>query len=104
MINQKLYSRKLSLEHLAKLKEHLTKHNASDEQRAKARARMLKINEKKGIGIEVLDTETKETTMYSSIRQAANAIGCSHSYIIAARKVFKKKGIERLGANKIKAL
>ena len=43
----KLIGRKLSLEHLTKLKEHLTKHNASAEQRIKAKARMLKINEKK---------------------------------------------------------
>lgn len=49
---------------------------------------MLKINEEKGIGIEVLDAETKEITKYSSMRQAASAIGCSHKAIGEAIKVF----------------
>lgn len=78
------------------MKEHLNKHNASDEQRAKARERMLKINEDKGIGIEVFDMVTGLTAVYSSIRQAALAIGCSHSSIILARKAFVNKGVETL--------
>lgn len=80
--------------YLPSLKEHLTKHNASDEQRAKARARMLKINENKGIGIEVLDTVTKETTMYSSIRKAALAIGCTHRSVAEAINKFLDEWIE----------
>jgi hypothetical protein len=79
---------------LAKLKEHLKKHNASGEQRVKARARMLLINENKGTNTEVFDTVTGLTTTYSSIRQAANAIGCSPSTI--AKKVSVNKGIEVL--------
>jgi len=92
----KIRDYKFTLKQLAKLKEHLIKHNASDEQRAKARARMLKINENKGIGIEVLDTVTKETTMYSSIRKAALAIGCTHTSVAEARKKFLDEGIEVL--------
>ena len=57
---------------------------------------MLKINENKGIGIEVLDTVTKETTMYSSIRKAALAIGCTHTSVAEARKKFLDEGIEVL--------
>lgn len=92
----KLIGRNLSLEHLTNLKKHLTNHNTSAEQWSKAKARMLKINEYKRIGIEVLDTKTKETTKYSSIHQPANAIGCSHSTIVKARKVSLEKGIEIL--------
>ncbi len=92
----KIRDYKLTLEQLAKLKEHLIKHNASDEQRIKARARMLKINENKCIGIEVLDTVTKETTMYSSIRKAALAIGCTHRSVAEARKKFLDEGTEVL--------
>lgn len=92
----KLRGRELSPEHLIKLRKHLTNHNSTEEQRTKARARMLKINETKGLTIEVLDTVTKETTMYSSIRQAANAIGCAHTTLRDAEKIFLEKGIERL--------
>lgn len=47
----KLTNRKLSNEHLAKLKEHLAKHNATEEQRTKARARILILNKNKGIEV-----------------------------------------------------
>jgi group I intron endonuclease len=92
----KIKNHKFTSEQLANLKEHLSKHNASDEQRAKARVRMLKINENKRKGTEVFDTVTGLTTTYSSIRQAADAIGCSHSSIVLAIKAFSNKGIERL--------
>ena len=95
----KLRSYKLTSEQLAKLKEHFLKHNARDEQRVKARARMLLINENKGTNIEVFDTFTDLTTTYSSIRQAALAIGCSNSTI--AKKVSVNKGIEVLVKKKI---
>lgn len=92
----KLTGRKLSLVHLTKLRKHLTQHNASDEQRIKARARMLKLNEAKGMKIEVLDTVTKEITTYNSIRQAAAAIGCTPPNVRGALKAFSEKGTERL--------
>jgi group I intron endonuclease len=92
----KFKTRKYTSEYLAKLREHLNKHNASDEQRAKARVRMLKINQEKGMGTEVFDTVTGLTTTYSSIRQAADAIGCNHKTIRLSIKAFGNKGIETL--------
>lgn len=92
----KLIGRKLSSEHLVKLREHLSKHNLSEEQRTKARARMLKINKDKAIEVEVLDTQIKETTKYSSIGEAAKGIGCAHTTIRRAEKVFLEKGIQKL--------
>lgn len=56
---------------------------------------MLKINEGKGVLIEVLDLETQETISYSSVRKAAEAIGCNHGTILLAKKVFLEKGISR---------
>lgn len=92
----KIKSHKFTSGQLAKLREHLNKQNASDEQWAKARERMLKINKDKGIGIEVFDTVTGLTAVYSSIRQAALAIGCPHSSMLLARKAFVNKGVETL--------
>lgn len=78
------------------MQEHLNKHNASDEQRAKARERMLKINEDKDMGIEVFDTVAGLTAVYSSILQAALAIGCSHSGVRLSGKTSVNKGVETL--------
>jgi len=66
------------------------------EQRTKARNRMLKINQEKGILVEIFDTETGVTKIYNSIREAANAIGCSHVTILRAEKVFLEKGYNKL--------
>ena len=92
----KFRGRKLTFKQLEKLKEHLTKHNLSEEQRAKARARMVELNKRKGIRVEVKDKEKKETTLYNSIREAARAIGCAHITLRSAEKVFLEKGRERL--------
>ena len=92
----KLIGRELSSEHITKLREHLVNHNASEEQRIKARARMKIMNKKKGIEVEVLDTETKEITKYSSMREAADVIGCPHITLMRAEKVFLEKGTEKL--------
>jgi hypothetical protein len=43
-----------------------------------------------------LDTKNNETTSYYSIREAARAIGCSHSLIINALKKLKEKGVNGL--------
>ena len=40
--------------------------------------------------------ETKETTLYGSMREAARGIGCVHNTISKAEKVFIEKGRERL--------
>lgn len=59
----KLRARSFAPEHLTLLREHLSKHNASDEQRVKAKERMLAINEKKGIKVEVTNIRTQITTI-----------------------------------------
>jgi len=43
-----------------------------------------------------LDTISNETTLYPTIRQAAEAIGCVHGTILLADKAFKEKGVYRL--------
>lgn len=56
---------------------------------------MLKINKNKGIQVYILDMQTKKTTKYNSIREAANAIGSSYTTLMLAEKVFLDKGINR---------
>lgn len=90
-----LKARQFSDEYKAKLREHLARHNASEEQRAKARERMLSINEEKGVSVEVLDLETQITTTYISLRKAAEAIGCTHGAIRLAEKRFLERGINK---------
>ena len=57
---------------------------------------MLKINELKGYPVEVFDVKTNKTSVYTSIRQAAEAIGCVHRTILLADKTLREKGINRL--------
>jgi len=76
--------------------EHLKIHNSSPEQREKSRVRLLEYNKSKGQRVEVLDTISNETTLYFSIRQAAEAIGCVHGTILLADKAFKEKGVSKL--------
>lgn len=64
--------------------------------RAMRRANMLEQNKKKGIGVEVLDVETKKTTAYSSMREAARAIDCSNHTVSKYEKVYREEGIEKL--------
>jgi hypothetical protein len=56
----------------------------------------LEYNKSKGQVVEVLDTISNETTLYSTILQAAEAIGCVHGTILLADKAFKEKGVSRL--------
>lgn len=70
-------------EQKAKLKDHLTNHNSSAYQIEKSRQRLIEYNKSKGEGVEVLDTKTK-VSFYSTIRQAAEAIGCVHGTILLA--------------------
>lgn len=62
--------------------------------RAMRRANMLEQNKKKGIGVEVLDVETKETKSYSSMREAGRVIGCSNHTVSKYEKVLREEGIE----------
>ena len=91
----KFKGRKHSKQVIVKIREHLAKHNSSKEQRTKARKRMIKINERKGVSVEVFDLETKVTKIYDSILKASKAIGCVHRSILLAEKAFLDKGINR---------
>lgn len=92
----KFKARRPTLEQKVKLLEHLKKHNSSEEQINRSRERLLEYNKLKGQSVEVLDTVNDETSFYSSIRQAAEAIGCVHGTILLADKAFKEKGVSRL--------
>ena len=83
-------------EHKAKLKEHLASISASKEHSERSRKRMLKINELKGNPVEVFDVKTNKTSVYTSARQAAKAIGCVHSTILLADKTLREKGVNKL--------
>ncbi len=93
----KFRARILSPEHLSMLKDNQAKFN-SEEQRAKARERMLEINKRKSIRVEVLDLDTNITTTYDSIRKAAESIGCSKYAIYWYEKQQQKTGV----VNKLK--
>lgn len=73
-------------EQKARLLEHLKVHNSSEEQKEKSRQRLIDYNLSKRVTVEVLDTKTNEVFLYSSIRQAAEAIGCVHGTILLAEK------------------
>ena len=92
----KFRARKLSAEQIAKNRERIREYNAREETKVKARARMLEINKKKGIGVEVINTETKEVMLYSSIREAARKIGCGHITLMRVEKELLEKGKKRL--------
>lgn len=79
-------------EQTAKLPEHLAKHNASKEQRVKARERMLAIHEKKAIKVEVTDVRTQITTTYTSIRKAAEGLSTDFKALQNNERVQKEKG------------
>ena len=89
----KFKNRSYTLEHRAKLLEHLKSHNSTEEQREKSRKRILEYNKSKSQKVEVFDTLNNKTTFYSSIRVAAQAIGCVHSTIRTAIKAFNETGI-----------
>lgn len=93
----KFRARLYSAEHMAMLKENQSKFN-SEEQRAESRERMLEINKRKGIRVEVIDLDTNITTTYDSIRKAAESIGCAKNAIICYEKQQQKTGV----VNKLK--
>lgn len=88
----KFRARVFSAEHIAMLKEYQSKTN-SEEQRAKARERMLEINKKKGIRVEVLDLDTNIITVYGSIREAAVALNTDNKSLLYNERAQKEKGI-----------
>ena len=71
----KFKARTLTAKQKTKRLEHLKIHNTTKEQRDKSRERLLEYNKSKGQIVEVLDRLNNETTVYPSIREAAQAIG-----------------------------
>jgi len=96
----KFKARVRTKDHVAALTAHLAKHNASSEQRAKSRERMLEINKKKGFIVEVTNIESGEIVKYESIRQTATELNTSHVTI----KNYIKNGKLFSGKYKIKIL
>lgn len=87
----KFRAREYSPEHLAILRENVKFLN-SEEQRVKARERILEINRKKGVSVKVLDQENNTTVTYDSIREAAVAMGCQKNAIHFYEKQQLKTG------------
>ena len=83
-------------EQKTKVLDHLKIHNSSADQIEKSRQRLIEYNKSKGVSIEILDTKTNEVSTYSSIRQAAETIGCVHRTILLAERSLKERGISRL--------
>lgn len=99
----KFRDRTLTEEQKAKLLDHLARHNSSEEQRAKSRERMLKINGTKGIQVEVTDIETKVTSIHGSIRKAAEALNTDSKairYNQKTQKPFKGRYIIKIYSEK----
>lgn len=90
---EKFKNRRFTLEHKTKLLAHLKSHNSSLEQKSKSGKRLSEYNKSRGQKIEVFDTLNNKTLVYYSIREAARAIGCVHSTIRVANKVFKETGL-----------
>jgi group I intron endonuclease len=72
--------------------EHLKKLNSSQEHQEHLKRIWSLISHQ----VEVLDTLTNETTVYTSISEAARAIGVSHASISAAFKRQKEKGVSTI--------
>ena len=91
----KFKERKLTPDQLEKLRAHLIKlnKNQSEEKRLRARERMLKLNEAKGIKVEVTDLRTNEITVYNSLRQAAEALSTDLKSLRYNENVQKERGI-----------
>jgi group I intron endonuclease len=92
----KFKNRNWSPEQRVKLLEHLKYHNSSPEQKEKSRKNILEYNLSRSHSVEVFDTINKETLNFSSIREAAKAIGCVHGTIMKVDKAFKETGVNKL--------
>ena len=53
---------------------------------------MLKLNEAKGIKVEVTDLRTNETTTYNSLRLAAKALNTDLKALYYNEKIQKERG------------
>lgn len=66
--------------------------NRSEEFKERRRTRLLELNIAKGYPIEVVNVMANEKTIYPTIRQAASAIGTSHTTIrrhLKSKELFK---------------
>lgn len=66
--------------------------NKKEKQKLRARERMLKLNEAKGIKVEVTDSRTNETTTYNSLRLAAKALNTDLKALYYNEKIQKERG------------
>jgi group I intron endonuclease len=82
----------LTEEQKAKVISHLKIHNASSDQVEKSRQRLIDYNKSKGVSVEILDITTNEVSIYSSLREAAYALGCVHGTILLAERRQQKGG------------
>ena len=89
----KFKERKFSPNQLEKLKAHLIELNQSEKQRLSARERMLKLNEGKGIKVEVTDLRTNETTVYNSLRKTAEVLSTDLKALRYNENIQKERGI-----------
>jgi len=62
----------------------------------KTRERLLELNKLKGHRVEVLDTLTNETSVYSSIREAARSISVDPSSLQKVLKPLQQEEVSRL--------
>ena len=62
------------------------------------------MNKLKGQSVEIIDTLTNETTIYTSIREAGQALGCTHEIVRRALKHLKEKGEPKLILKRYKVL
>ena len=66
--------------------------NKSEKHKLDARERMLKINEAKGIKVEVTDLRTNETTIYNSLRKTAEALSTDLKALRYNENIQKERG------------
>lgn len=81
----------------SKISASLLGHKHSEETIAKLKEQMTDLKRKelvklKGLGVTVLDLETNITTVYDSIRRAAEGIGCAQNSILRHEKLQLDKG------------
>ena len=66
--------------------------NQSEKLRSGAKERMLKLNEAKGIRVEVTDLRTNEITVYNSLRKTAEALSTDLKALRYNENVQKERG------------
>lgn len=88
----KFKQKKPTADQLIKLRAHLAELNKSEKQRLGAKERMVKLNEAKGIKVEVTDLRTNEIIIYNSMRKATEALNTDIKAFQYNEKVQKERG------------